>query len=106
MFLKDLLGYDEAGARRPFMLGHFFLAIDIEHFLPLDVSKHITGQIMRGLQNARKAQGEDRIYVAGEKEYEKQRTVREVGVPINAGLRQELQTMRDQLGIAGYEDYF
>jgi len=106
MFMKDLLGYDQAGARRPFMLGHFFLAIDIEHFAPLDVSKRITGQIMRGLQEARKAQGEDRIYVAGEKEHEKRRTVREMGVPMNAGLRQELQTMRDQLGIAGYEDYF
>ncbi|NIV28645.1 MAG: Ldh family oxidoreductase, partial [Anaerolineae bacterium] len=60
-FLKDLLGFDQDGSRRPFMLGHFFLAIDIEHFIPLELSKQITGGIMRGLQNARKAQGQDRI---------------------------------------------
>jgi LDH2 family malate/lactate/ureidoglycolate dehydrogenase len=106
MFMKDLLGYGKDGSRQPFMLGHFFLAIDIEHFIPLDVSRAITGQIMRDLQDARKAQGEDRIYVAGEKEYQKEQLVREQGVPVNRNLRQELQFMRDELGLAGYEDYF
>jgi LDH2 family malate/lactate/ureidoglycolate dehydrogenase len=105
-FMKDLLGYAEDGSRRPFMLGHFFLAIDIEHFVPLEVSKRITGQIMRNLQNAQRASGQDRIYVAGEKEYEKERQVREQGVPVNRALRLELQTMRDALGISGYESYF
>ena len=47
VFMKDLLGFAADGSRRPYMLGHFFLAIDIEHFFPLDVSQHITGQIMR-----------------------------------------------------------
>ena len=105
-FMKDLLGFAEDGSRRPFMLGHFFLAIDIEHFIPLELSKQITGGIMRGLQSARKAQGQDRIYVAGEKEYEKEKMVRQQGVPVNRNLRQELQTMRDALGIEGYEAHF
>ena len=106
VFMKDLLGFAEDGSRRPYMLGHFFLAIDIEHFIPLDVSHRITGQIMRGLQGARKAPGEDRIYVAGEKEHEAEERVREKGVPVNGNLREELQTMRDELEIAGYESYF
>ena len=106
MFMKDLLGFEEDGSRRPYMLGHFFLAIDVEHFLPLEVSRRITGQIMRTLQNARKAPGEDRIYVAGEKEHEAQKVVRELGVPVNQNLRRELQFMRDELGIEGYEEYF
>ncbi len=106
MFMKDLLGFAEDGSRRPYMLGHFFLAIDIEHFIPLDLSRRITGQIMRALQNARKAPGEDRIYVAGEKEYELEKIVRQQGIPMNANLRQELQTMRDELGIEGYKDRF
>jgi LDH2 family malate/lactate/ureidoglycolate dehydrogenase len=104
VFMKDLLGYAPDGSRRPYMLGHFFLAIDIEHFIPLEVSKRITGQIMRTLQNAHKAPGEQRIYVAGEKEHEKEVIVRERGVPINQNLRRELQTMRDELDIGGYED--
>jgi len=88
------------------MLGHFFLAIDIEHFLPLELSRSITGQIMRALQASRKAPGQDRIYVAGEKEYEMEKTVRQRGVPVNRNLRSELQTMRNELGIAGYDAHF
>ncbi len=105
-FLKDLLGLAPDGSRRPYMLGHFFLAIDIERFVPLEVSKRITGGILRALQASRKAPGQERIYVAGEKEYEMEETVRERGVPVNRNLRRELQIMRDELHIQGYEAYF
>lgn len=105
-FLKDLLGFAPDGSRRPFMLGHFFLAIDIEHFVPLEVSRRITGQILRALQNSRRVPGAERIYVAGEKEYESELMVRERGIPVNDNLRLELQTMRDDLGLSGYEAHF
>jgi LDH2 family malate/lactate/ureidoglycolate dehydrogenase len=106
VFMKDLLGFAPDGSRRPYMLGHFFLAIDIEHFIPLELSRQITGGIMRALQASRKAPGQDRIYVAGEKEHEKEAIVRERGVPVNQNLRRELQAMRDELEIAGYESHF
>ncbi len=106
VFMKDLLGFAEDGSRRPYMLGHFFLAIDVEHFIPLEVSRHITGQIMRALQNARRAPGQERIYVAGEKEYEMAQRIRRQGIPVNRNLRRELQIMRDELGVSGYEAYF
>jgi LDH2 family malate/lactate/ureidoglycolate dehydrogenase len=105
-FLKDLLGSAPDGSPRHFALGHFFLALDIEHFVPLQVSRRITGQIMRALQASPKAPGQDRIYVAGEKEHEREAIVRKRGIPVNRNLRQELETMRDELGIAGYEAYF
>ena len=106
VFMKDLLGFAQDGSRRPYMLGHFFLAIDVEHFVPLETFRRITGQIMRELQASRKAPGEDRIYVAGEKEYENEKRIRQQGVPANPNLRRELQTMRDELNISGYEAYF
>jgi LDH2 family malate/lactate/ureidoglycolate dehydrogenase len=106
VFMKDLLGYNEDGSYRPFMVGHFFLAIDIEHLLPLPVFRSVCGQILRDLQNARKAPGQERIYVAGEKEHEMIQSRKEHGIPINPNLRRELQTMRDELGIPGYEAYF
>lgn len=106
MFMKDLLGFAEDGSRRPYMLGHFFLAIDIEHFIPLEVSRRITGQIMRALQNSRKAPDQEHIYVAGEKEYGMEKQRQEQGLPVNRNLRRELQTMRDELNISGYEAYF
>jgi LDH2 family malate/lactate/ureidoglycolate dehydrogenase len=106
VFMKDLLGFAPDGSRRPFMLGHFFLALDVEHFIPLEVSKRITGQIMRNLQAAQRAPGQERIYVAGEKEHEKQAIIQQQGIPVNETLRQELQAMRDELGISGYEAHF
>jgi len=105
-FQKDLLGYAPDGRRRPYMLGHFFLAIDIGHFIPLEESRRITGQIMRNLQASRKAPDQGRIYVAGEKEFEMEQQRRKTGIPVNANLRKELQIMRDELHIEGYEAYF
>jgi LDH2 family malate/lactate/ureidoglycolate dehydrogenase len=88
------------------MVGHFFMAIDVAHFLPLEEFKRVTGGILRTLQASRKAPGQDRIYVAGEKEWERMHVRREQGVPINDNLKRELQTMRDALDIEGYETYF
>jgi len=105
-YMKDLLGIAPDGSRRPYMLGHFFLAMDIAHFVPLEASQQVTGQIMRGLQNARKMPGQERIYVAGEKEHDRQALVAAQGVPVNRSLRLDLQAVRDELGLAGYEDYF
>jgi L-2-hydroxycarboxylate dehydrogenase (NAD+) len=105
-FMKDLLGFAPDGSRRPYMLGHFFLAIDIEHFLPLEVSQQVTGGILRALQASRKAPGQDRVYVAGEKEWEIEQTIQERGVAVNENLRQDLRIMRNDLEIEGYEAFF
>jgi LDH2 family malate/lactate/ureidoglycolate dehydrogenase len=106
VFLRDLMGFAPDGSRRPYMVGHCFLAIDVEHFVPLEASRRITGQIMRDLQGSRREPGQDRIYVAGEKEYESEKRVRAEGIRVNANLRRELEIMRDELKIKGYEKYF
>lgn len=106
VFMKDLLGFAPDGTRRPYMLGHFFLAIDVAHFVPLDEFRQIVGAIMSTLQASRKAPGAERIYVAGEKEHEAGRRVRQQGVPVNANLRRDLRTMRETLGIDGYGEWF
>ena len=105
-YLKDLSGFGPDGAPRPYMLGHFFLAIDVAHFLPLDEFRRIAGAMLRTLQASRKVPGADRIYVAGEKEFEIEQQRRAEGIPVNANLKTELQLMRDALGIEGYEEYF
>ena len=106
VFQKDLLGFAPDGSRRPYMLGHFFMAIDIKHFIPVEDSRRITGLILRNLQQSRKAPGAERIYVAGEKECEIEQERLRVGIPVNANLHKELQTVRDELGIKGYGQYF
>lgn len=100
-YLKQLLGFED-GKPVPYHLGHFFLAIDIAHFVPVSVFKRIAGNILRDLRSSKKAPGEERIYTAGEKEHLAWLERKDKGAPINASLRDDLDTMRRELGLNGY----
>jgi len=102
-FLHDLSGFDADGNPQFHRLGHFFLAIDIEHFIPLDRFKAIAGDIVRQLRASRKAPGQERIYTAGEKECEMEKRIRIEGVPINPNLQKNLKIMREELGLTQYD---
>ena len=95
---KYLTGKDERGEKRAFGLGHFFIAIDTDHFLGEDVCRKKAGDIIREVRGAKKAPGAERIYSAGEKEYEI-RLARHAGVPINESVQKEFITVRDELGL-------
>ena len=98
---KALTGLGEGGKKVPFHLGHFFIAIDTDHFLGADVCRKKAGDIIREVRSAKKAPGAERIYTAGEKEYEV-RLAREYGVPINASVQAEMNAVRDELGLTQY----
>ena len=49
-YLWGLTDTDAEGKPQFLRIGHFFLAIDIEHFIPLDDFKKITGNMMRELR--------------------------------------------------------
>ena len=66
---KDLNGKDENGKKVPYHLGHFFIAIDTNHFLGEELCRKKSGDIIRKIRASKKAPGQDRIYTAGEKEY-------------------------------------
>jgi L-2-hydroxycarboxylate dehydrogenase (NAD+) len=68
-YLKMLTGI-ENGKKVPYRLGHFFIAINVSAFTELDDFKKTTGNILRELRSSKKAVGHDKIYTAGEKEYE------------------------------------
>ncbi|MBN2443466.1 MAG: Ldh family oxidoreductase [Spirochaetales bacterium] len=102
-FLKGLLGWDSQGNRTPYKLGHFFLAINIENFIPLGQFKKIAGNILRDLRNSKKEPGESRIYTAGEKEFEAEKTRLKEGIPANKNLQNNLKIMRDELHLPGYD---
>lgn len=105
IFLKDTIGIVEDGQKR-LKVGHFFLAINIENFIPLESFKKTAGTIMRGLRNSKKIPGAERIYTAGEKESiaEKQRA--KTGIPINKNLQQDIKTMQKELKLNNYNFQF
>ena len=102
-YLEQLTDVDAEGRRQPLRLGHFFMAIDVEHFIPLDEFKRITGDIMRQLRAARKAPGQERIYTAGEKEYYNAQRIRREGVEANPNLQKALKAMQQELGLSQYQ---
>lgn len=95
-FLKDLT------LEKGYKLGHFFLAINIESFLPLETFKRIAGDIVRQLRNSKKQPGQSRIYTAGEKEYEIEIVRRKTGIPINSSILQDLLIMQKELNLTDY----
>ena len=102
MFGKDLDGKDESGNIRPYGLGHFFIAIDTEHFLGEEACRKKTGEILRSIRASKKAPGAERIYTAGEKEYEIWLSRKDSGVPINESVQAEMVAVRDRLGLTKY----
>lgn len=81
-------------------MGHFLFAMDVTRFVPLDVFRSVTGNILRDLRNSRKEPGQERIYVPGEKEHIMRKQRLETGVPLPPGFVKKLEAMADDLGIA------
>ena len=102
MYGKDLDGKDEEGNIRPYSLGHFFIAIDTEHFLGEDICRRKTGDIIRAVRASKRMPGAERIYSAGEKEYEIWLSRKDTGVPINPSVQAEMIKVRDELGLTKY----
>lgn len=96
---KDLDGKDENGNIRPYHLGHFFIAIDTNHFLGEELVRSKAGEILRSIRASKKEPGADRIYTAGEKEYDIWQSRKTSGVPINESVQGEICAVRDELGL-------
>lgn len=96
-YLKMLNGVNEKGEKIPYPLGHFFIAIDTEAFMGSYTFKKIAGDILRELRNSKKAEGHDRIYTAGEKEYLVWLERKDKGVPVNDSVQKDLISVRDKL---------
>lgn len=105
-FLKGLLGFDNEGNKRPYHLGHFFIAINIEEFTELENFKKTTGDILRELRNSKKSPGSERIYTAGEKEYETWLYRKDKGVPINESLQKDIIALKKELNLTQYSFEF
>ncbi len=102
-FGKDLDGKDAEGNIRPYQLGHFFIAIDTDHFMGEEIARKKAGDIIRGVRASKKAPGAERIYTANEKEHEIWLTRKDSGVPINESVQAEMNKVRDDLGLTQYK---
>jgi L-2-hydroxycarboxylate dehydrogenase (NAD+) len=102
-FLHGLSGFDPNGKQQPYKLGHFFMAIDPQAFLPMDEFKHNMGELLRELRASKKADGQSRIYTAGEKEYENEKRIRIEGIQIVPSLQRELKFLQSELQLTQFD---
>ena len=98
-FMKDLTGKDENGAKRPYHLGHFFISINPDFFLGKETFRRVAGNILRALRASRKAPGEERIYTAGELEWEARGFRMKYGCPVPPSLQSVIHNLSERFSI-------
>ena len=101
-FLQALSGVSKDGSPQPFRIGHFFMAINIESFTDLQDFKAITGQILRDLRKSKKVPGQNRIYTAGEKEFDMLEVTRVRGIEANPNLQKDIKFLVQELQLNNY----
>jgi L-2-hydroxycarboxylate dehydrogenase (NAD+) len=86
-------------ATEPGKISHFFGAIAIDGFRDVAAFKADMDRELRAFKDSEKAPGTDRIYVAGEIEYERTLANRRCGVPVHAKVWKELKQLAGELGV-------
>jgi L-2-hydroxycarboxylate dehydrogenase (NAD+) len=100
-FLSELDDRDKHGNPHPSRIGHFFLAINIANFVPLDHFRKTAGGILRELRES--GLGDKRIYTAGEQSYQSAVQVSQEGVKVGPNLQKSLTMLRTELNITGHD---
>ncbi len=80
-------------------VGHFFAAIKIENFRPVDFFKEDMDNYIQSLKATPKLPGQDRIYIHGEKEFENAEKYLQEGVPLMTEVVDLLKTAGEEAGV-------
>jgi LDH2 family malate/lactate/ureidoglycolate dehydrogenase len=87
------------GENQPAEVGHFFMALNIENFVEMEVFKEKMDDFIDRLKASAKAEGADRIFIHGEKEYELYDKHRKEGVPLEEKVYEVLKTIGGQRNV-------
>ncbi len=79
--------------------GHFFAAIRIDAFRPIEEFKQAMDNRVRELKNSKLAEGADRILMPGEIEFETEIKRRKEGIPIPCVVVDELNQLAESLNL-------
>lgn len=90
---------DEEGNPLPSAIGHFFGAWRVDAFRPVDEFEAAMDDLQQRLKNTPKAEGQNRIYIPGEKEHEESLRSEREGIHINAKVAADLGAIGEELGV-------
>lgn len=80
-------------------VGHFFLAVNVEHFMPPEIFQQRMGEFVEDVRRQPTLPGVDRILLPGEIEHESARQSQEHGIPLTAAGISELDRLADKMEI-------
>jgi L-2-hydroxycarboxylate dehydrogenase (NAD+) len=83
-------------------VGHFFAAIDVEAFIPLEQFTAMMDEMLEDLQGTPPLPGEARVLYAGEEEQQTAAERRANGIPLHPSTLAELKRIAEELEV-GYE---
>lgn len=98
-FLTAVYPKDADGKPLPANLGHFFGAWRLDAFRPPDEFKADMDRFIRELKGGSLAEGAERIYVHGEKEFEEADRRGTHGIPLGAKVEASLRQIASDLGV-------
>ena len=87
-------------------LGHFFGAVKIEVFRPVDEFKKTIDSMFREIKGSKKFPGKERIYIAGEKEFESENRRKEKGIPVHPEVFEYMVSLKEALEIESFDVEF
>jgi L-2-hydroxycarboxylate dehydrogenase (NAD+) len=80
--------------------GHFFGAVRIDSFRPAEEFRCDMDLLLRELKSTPPIKGQQRVYVAGEIEFETEKERRALGIPLHASVLKSLTELSAQFGIS------
>ncbi len=83
----------------PADVGHYFAAIRVDAFRPVEEFKEHMDRFIQELKDAPKAVGQERIYIHGEKEFELAEKHEKDGLPIMVEVVESLKVSGEQAGV-------
>jgi LDH2 family malate/lactate/ureidoglycolate dehydrogenase len=98
-FLTAVYPKNAEGAPLPANLGHFFGAWRLDAFRAPDEFKADMDNFIRELKVGKRAEGANRIYVHGEKEFEEANRRSAQGIPLSAKVEASLKEIATDLGV-------
>jgi LDH2 family malate/lactate/ureidoglycolate dehydrogenase len=87
------------GKALPANVGHFFGALRVDAFRPLDDFKATMDDLIQRLKNSPKADDQERIYIHGEKEFEIEQECRVNGVSLHPKVIADMEAIATDVGV-------
>ena len=80
-------------------VGHLFVALNPEIFMPLDEFKDRMETLIADIKNSKLMEGTDRVYVPGERGYEKRQQQIKEGIPLPPATVTALERLQEEMAI-------